>query len=660
MDRRATTTSFAMLLGLAFCASATADGLWTEVDVAAIAAPLANERTITPHAYRVFTLDDAALRGLLADAPMEPTASAEASPSLIALPMPDGRLRWFAFSESPVMEPALAARFPGIRTYKGQGVDDPADFARFDVTYAGFHAMVLSPSGDVFIDPLHRGASGAYQSYFRREYRNDAMRSACLADADAGSAPGAVRAALGTSVAMRRYRLAMATTGEYTQFYGGTVALGQSAVATTVNRINLLYERDLAIRFVLVANNSSLIFTNAITDPYTNTDPATALAQNQTTLTNVIGGANYDIGHVLATATGGLASVASVCVGASKARGTSGIVSPNGDPFDIDFVAHELGHQLGADHTFNGSVGSCLGNRSTDHAYEVGSGSTVMGYAGRCASQDLQVDSDDYFHRESIDQIAANLAGTGSCASAIATTNQAPTVEAGAAFTIPSRTPFALTASGSDPDGDALTWTWEQFNLGPAGASTTDNGSSPILRSFPPSASATRLFPKLSDILAGTTTYGELLPTTTRTLVFRVTARDNNVQGGGTAVDATTVTSIAGAGPFQVTSPNAATTWSPGTTQSITWNVAGTTGNGIDTANVRISFSVDNGATFPITLAASTANDGTASITVPNVATTNGRIKVEAVGNIFFDIGNGAIAIASPTIFANGFESGVP
>jgi hypothetical protein len=308
-----------------------------------------------------------------------------------------------------------------------------------------------------------------------------------------------------------------------------------------------------------------------------------------------------------------------------------------------------MGHQFGGSHTFNGNEQNCAGNRSGSFAYEVGSGSTIMAYAGICGNQDLQPNSDDYFHVASLVQIGNFTAGSGgTCAVATATGNQAPQVEAGPSFTIPARTPFALTATGSDPDGHPLTYNWEEFDLGPAGDGRTDNGSSPILRPFLATPSPTRTFPRLSDLLAGTVTYGEILPTTTRTMRFRVTARDNRPGGGGTAFDETTVSVRATAGPFRVTSPNTAVSWIAGQTATVTWDVANTASTPISTSQVEIHLSINGGLTFPLLLSAATSNDGSQTVVVPVNPTTQARVRVRAVGNVFFDVSDVNFTILPP------------
>ncbi|MBX7223602.1 MAG: hypothetical protein K1Y36_27055 [Blastocatellia bacterium] len=629
------------------------DGIWQEVAAEAAEAASQGTRYITPSKYKVFRFDQDAFSQLVKDVPMEFSSQAESNARIFNLPMPDGSFSRFRIAESPVMEPGLRAKFPYIRTYNGQGIDDPTAIIRFDRTQFGFHAMVLSGNGTLFVDPLKHGETTYYQTYFKQDYLNKDKRLNCGVT-ETEEAEFALRKDVSQNptkefsngTGLRTYRLAGAATGEYTAFHGGSVAGGLAGMTTTVNRVSGVYERELGVRLVLIANNDQIIYTNAATDPYTNNSGSTLLGQNQTNLDNVIGAANYDIGHVFSTGGGGVAGLGVVCRAGNKARGVTGSSSPIGDGYDIDYVAHEMGHQFGCNHTFNGTTGSCGGgNRSASHAYEPGSGTTIMPYAGICGAEDLQPHSDDYFHVESLREALNYLSGSGGCQAIVTNGNQPPTADAGGNFTIPANTPFALTGSGTDPNNDTLTYCWEEFDLGTAGPPNTDNGTRPIFRSFNPSTNPTRTFPKLSDILNNTTTFGEAPITTSRTMNFRVTVRDNRAGGGGVADAGMQVTTVATAGPFIVTAPDTAVTLTGNSQTTITWNVANTTAAPISAANVRILLSTDGGQTFPTVISASTPNDGTESVTVPNVNTTQGRIRVEAVGNIFFDISNANFTI---------------
>jgi hypothetical protein len=607
---------------------------------------------IRPDTLLVFDLDHSRLQALLKNASGEMTISAKPSAAFITLPMPDGKLKRFSFVESSVMAPELAAQFPEIQTYVGQGIDDPTATVRFDSISSGFHAQILSPDGAVYIDPYIRGSTNLYAVYYKRDYRRSKGDFTCFAaDEPITIKKSSVRPFAVGDNSLRTYRLACAATGEYTQFFGGTVAGGLAAIVSAINRVTGVYETEAGIRLVLVAKNNLLIYTNSNTDPYTGNNPSLLLTQNQSNLDFIIGNTNYDIGHVFSTAGGGMAGVGVACVNGSKALGETGLYPPTGDAFWIDYVAHEMGHQFGASHTFNGGASGCGGGRCASSAFEPGSGSTIMAYAGVCGTDNLQPHSDPYFHSGSLDQIKAFItSGAGSAYTSVtALTNNSPLISAGLTFTIPKGTPFVLSATGSDPDGDALTWCWEERDLGPSVAlSAPDNGSSPLFRSFSPSANSSRTFPRLNDILSNLVTPGEMLPTTNRTMHFRVTARDNHIGGGGVSSADMQVTVSANAGPFRITAPNSAVTWSG--YRTVTWDVAGTTSPPISAANVNILLSTDGGLTFPILLAANVPNSGVENVLLPNIATTTARIKVQAADNIFFDISRANFSIVGSGI----------
>ncbi|MBS0661021.1 MAG: hypothetical protein JSR82_22605 [Verrucomicrobia bacterium] len=668
----------ALLLPLtAFAAEPTA--LWKDVNETAMVEALSPERKATarreivPQVYRTVQLNAAAMKSRLQAAPREFSAPIEQAGVEITLPLPYGGFGRFLVLESPIMQPKLAAAYPELKTYVAQGLDDGTASARIDVTPKGFRAIVLSARGQFYIDPYWADEDTTHISYYKRNFTDaeKAMVAKCQVPGKPLDPAKLLERASGsaqrpTGATLRTYRLAVGATGEYTAAVSGsnpgTVPKALAAMITTVNRVSAVYERDLAIRLVLVNNTDKLIFTDAATDGYTNNDGGTLLGENQQKCDQIIGAANYDIGHVFSTGGGGIAGLGVVCSPGAKARGVTGLSNPTGDPYDIDFVAHEMGHQFGGNHTFNGFSGACSGNDEPTTAMEPGSGTTIMAYAGICSGQDLAPNSDDYFHVVSYLEIDGLTASGTSCFVGIPTGNNPPVIAPLTNRVIPSQTPFALTASATDANGDTLTYCWEEFDTGPLqnpSVDPRDNGSSPIFRSYDPSPSPTRLFPSLTYILnnanvppatVGGFNSGEFLPTTSRTMNFRVTVRDNRAGGGGSDFAAVTVTSVAAAGPFVITSQNTATTIAAGTSQTVTWNVAGTTGNGINCANVNILLSTDGGLTFPITLASNAPNNGSANVTIPNVAqvaTTQGRIKVEAVGNIFFDLNDANLTITS-------------
>lgn len=623
-------------------------------------------RYIVPNTYRTLALDLDAMRTVLSKAPTETLGENTQAFTTISLPMPDGSWQRFAIYESSTMAPELARQFPDIKTYTGQGIDDPTASIKLDLTPQGFHAMTLSVNGSVFIDPYALGETNYYISYYKKDYqRNNKMffeippidnrqkeqikQNKVPNSNNPTDDPQLLQSPDGK---LRVYSLALAGTGEYTTFHGGaTQAL--AAMNTTMNRVNGVYERDLSVRMTLVANNNLLVYTNANTDPYTNDNGGTMLGQNQSNVNSVIGSANYDIGHVFSTGGGGIASLGSVCVSSQKAQGVTGSPQPVGDPFDIDYVAHEMGHQFGADHTFNCEDNACGGgNRNGPTAYEPGSGSTIMAYAGICAPSDIQNNSDDYFHAGSLVEIYAFITGTGnSCDTETALANSAPVVNAGADYVIPYSTPFTLVGSATDADNDALTYCWEEMDLGsPVSLSGTLSGNSPAFRSYDPVSVPERTFPKIQTVIANTTDNKEKLPNYARTMNFRLSVRDNKAGGGCVRYDNMTVTVNGTAGPFLVTAPNNTGISVPGlSTYTVTWNVAGTTAAPVSCANVNILLSTDGGLTYPITVLANTANDGTEVVTIPNNQTTQARIRVQCANNVFFDISNNNFTITAAT-----------
>ena len=675
-----------MLLTLASSGFALPSGkrIWKEiVDTELSKRPMS--RTRTPDSYKTFELNKQNLNSILDSAPEEFTQAA--SETILELPMPDGTFAKFRIVHSLIVEPGLLVKFPQLgRTFSAQGIDDPTATARLDYLPTGFHAMILSPNGTVMIDPYAIGDTDNYVSFYKGEltrldnfkcevgekgfesiYNLDPLNTGNIPD----SSPEVI-----SGETLRTYRLAVAANFEYcaaASVGGNTVSNCLAAQVLIMNRVNGVYEREVALRMVMVANNNLIVYAannmtcpvgtggtacTAANDPYTNDTPA--LGENTPNLNAVIGSANYDIGHVFTTGSGGVANLAVPC-GPSKGGGTTGLPNPVGDAFAIDFVAHEMGHQWSANHTFNNS---CGGNRSSTSAYEPGSGVTIMGYAGVCSPQNLAPTSIDTFHLRSLNVIVAfsQVNNGNTCAAPTATGNTPPTVPTvGGPFNIPKQTPFSLTASATDANNDSLTYDWQEWDLGLAATAVPNSdagGAMPILRPYAPTASGTRYFPSLQFIrnnanvppnTTGGFMTGELLPSITRTMTFQVIVRDNRVNGGGINSNSTTVNVDGASGPFNVTAPNTAVTFAGNSAQTVTWDVANTTAAPVSAANVKITYSTDGGLTFPTTLLASTPNDGTQSVTIPNTATTLGRIKVEGDGNIFFDISNVNFTVTAVT-----------
>lgn len=617
----------------------------------------AADRQIVPDRYRTLRLNLEAMKTWLRQAPEREEVSAGTKTGLeLVLPNPDGSFTKYAIWRAPVMAPELNAKFPEFQSFAGRSLEGPFRYLRFDFGLFGFHSMTLR-NGSVFIDPYAKGNTNDYICYYKKDFTSPyAGRVSCLVDDDnAVSLPsfGADNRS-GDCGLFRGYDLALAACGEYTGYFGGTVAGAMSAMGTAVGRVSGVFEIETSVTFSMIANNDLIVYTNAATDPFTDPNNAsTAVSQNQSNTNTVIGSANYDIGHVFTLGSGGLAFLGGVCTG-SKASATTGLPNPVGDPFYIDFVAHEMGHQFGGNHTQNSNC-----NRNTPTSMEPGSGTTIMGYAGVCSSgTNVQNNSDDYFHTASMVEIRGfTSSGSGnSCDFSVSTGNLAPVVGALTSYTIPRSTPFVLTATATDPlvggTPDPLTYCWEQIDIHVSGQGQPmppqpTNTVGPAFRSFFPDGSSERYFPNLNAVLSNSTPTWEVLPSIGRTMNFRVTVRDNNPMGPCASERSMSVTTAAGAGPFQVTSPNTGVTWPANSVQTVTWNVAGSNASPVNCANVDIMISTDGGQSFS-TLLAGTPNDGTQDVTVPADQTSTARVRIQCSTSIFFDISNADFTISPP------------
>lgn len=631
--------------GLAAIASLAVSSAWSQsiwqsahVDVDAKSNPV----SLWLDSYQTFKVSPEELRNALSLAPHQEAGQFYRF-SIIDLPLPNGRIGKYKICESPIMSSELEKRLQ-VKTYRVQGILNPAENGRLDLGPNGFHGFVRSPDGQSFlIDPVKLGDQSGVFVYYRHDNfspRNFLCFTQPARDQFNGNRLGQINpggwSILSTGATLKTYRLAMNADGEYQQFFGG-VTQSDAAVATSINRINSVYEIENAIHLQLTYVKS---WPDPNTDPYTNDNGFTMLDENQTETDASVGDANYDMGHVFSTGGGGVANINSVGVTGSKAMGVTGLPGPVGDDFDIDYVAHEMGHQFGGRHTFNGTSGACGGARDTP-SYEPGSGSTIMAYAGICAPEDLQPHSDPYMHLDSLERITQWRDDAQSHGSETNTGNRQPTANAGGDYTIPRGTPFKLTATGSDPDGDAITYCWEDFDLGTA-SPTTDNSTRPLFRSFNPTVNPSRTFPKLATYLAGTNDPYEFVPDVDRAMVFRVTVRDNHSGSGGYAFDEMNLT-VAGA-PFKALEPSTPQSWLGGSQQTVTWDPGGST-----SANVNIYLSLDGGLDYGTGASklalANAPNNGSATINVPNFATSKGRIVIEGAGNVFFDVTKADITV---------------
>ena len=610
-----------------------------------------------------FIADDQGLRDFLDRVPAETSGQSLE----IELPMPDGSLSRYNIYESSIMEEGLSVKFPDIKSYRVKGIDQPGSTGRVDISPKGFRGMVDTVYGRLFIDP---------ESFSSNRYMSRTSSSRSTSE---GFQCGVYDVPLNSQSTLREfeqsrssanrvsgslttYRLAVSATPEYVTAVGGTLSAAIAEINTVINRVNQIYERDLGIRLLLVAGNDVLIDLNGDAgfsndDGFGNLDFA-ILDENQVWINSKLGAGNYDIGHIFATGGGGVAQLQSVC-SLTKARGATGLSSTAAlmsDIFYIDYVAHEIGHQFGGNHTFNGSTWSCAGgNRNAATAFEPGSGSTIMGYAGICAEENLQDNSDATFHAGTIAEINAfvtNSATGGSCATILATSpvnNDPISVDAGGDKTIPASTSFSLVGSATDPDGDTLTYQWDQMDVGTAtnqntlGDDFTDNA---LFRSYAPQSSPERHFPALGTQIDSLRDLSEALPCTARDLNFRLTVRDGN---SGQATDAVKLSVDDSAGPFRITTYNQGETiYASSGSVTLRWDVANTNNSRIACSSVDIdllTFSSDHSTYAVTSLESATENDGAKLVTIPDMFNEKARFRVSCSNNVFYDISDEDLTI---------------
>ncbi|SFN35760.1 Por secretion system C-terminal sorting domain-containing protein [Chryseobacterium oleae] len=648
-----------MMTGITF---AQTDRVWSQASLKNSSEVLENKTGIDDP--KIFRLDMDGLKNTLSAAPKRLIAG-QKSEIVISFPNSEGKMENFKVAENSNFDPELAAKYPDIKSYVGQGVSDASSTVYFSISPLGLSSMeIYGDKSATFIEPYTKDLS-TYVVYKKSDKKESLNKFECKVIDEVHKQTNSTAKTNADDAKLRTFRLALSCTGEYATFFGGTKANALAAMNNTMTRVNGVFEKDFAARMVLISNTDDVIYTNASTDPYSKvtsstSPPAAWNSQLQTTLTNLIGEDKYDIGHLFGASGGGGDAGCIGCVCEDGKKG-SGITSPNtgsvnsstnfppsGDTFDIDYVAHEMGHQFGGNHTFSFDI------EDEGVNVEPGSGSTIMGYAG-ITDQDIQPHSDAFFHAITIEQITDNIKAK-TCPVVTSTGNAIPTANAGLDYTIPKGTPFMLTGTGTDTNGDSLTYIWEQMDNASSSqteansAASATKASGPTFRSWTPTASPTRYFPRMASILAGaTTTAGteitvEALPNVARKLNFRFTVRDNRAGGSGNNSDDVVLTVNKTAGPFSVSSQNSATTYTGGSSQTVTWNVAGTTANNVNAANVDILWSTNSGSTWT-TLLAGTPNDGSQAVTIPNAATATGRIMVKGSNHIFFDVNNANIKV---------------
>ncbi|HBI01791.1 MAG TPA: propanediol utilization protein [Flavobacterium sp.] len=633
--------------------SAQKNNFWTAVNENVTAVSKTAQRESFPSNFTLYSLNIEAFKVVLATAPDRFLSE---DGVVVTLPNSNGAIERFELFEASNFEPELQAQYPEIRSYVGIGIDDPKAQLRMSIDPRGVQTMIFRAGKKTeFMEPYSE--NGLVYAAYESSRQKGKMPFTCstVDHAVSGRLSEEVDSneVMANNGVLKTFRLALSCTGEYTSYHGGTVAGALAAMNATMTRVNGVFEKDLAVRLNIIANNNLVIYTNAATDPYS---PASGIdnwnLQLMNTLSSVIGNANFDIGHLFgATGGGGNAGcIGCVCSNdqtTAVVQGVtrpinykgSGITSPAdgvpaGDFFDVDYVAHELGHQLGANHTFSEFVEGSGVN------VEPGSGSTIMAYAG-ITEYNVQGNSDDYFTYRSILQIQNNLANK-PCANNITLSNPALTITSGGNWTIPNGTAFVLT--GTNPTNNpGATFTWEQNNSATSAVTGANSicyptkPAGPNFRSLPPVNTPVRYMPAFSSVLNNSlSTTWESVLTIGRSMTFTLTARDNIANGGQTSTASANITVSGTVGPFAVTSQNASgVSWSQGTTQAITWAVNGTSGL-TGSANVDILLSTDGGQTFSTVLASNTPNDGSENITVPNIAAQSCRIMIKPTGNIYY------------------------
>ena len=665
---------FIGVLGCIFCTdlSAQTANAWSAFtdNRATIVLDKATKRQSFPKDYKLFSLNKNVLGASLYSITNLQNAS---KPIIVSLPNFNGQIEEFEINEASNFTPDLQEKFPLIRAFSGKGITDRSASVKLSISPSGFQSMVFrTETANEFIEAF--SADHTLYAVYTSQRAPGRLPWTCTTDDQRifseikSDLPG-TNTTNSSGGELKTIRLAQSCNGEYANYFGAfgsaDVALVLAAFNATLTRCNGVFEKDLALHLNLIPQTVNVIFYDPATDPYTTLSAWNQ--QLQATLTSVIGEANYDIGHMFGAGGGGGNAGCIGCVCTDGIKG-SGITSPaddipTGDNFDIDYVAHEYGHQLGANHTFSFVVEGSSGVNK-----EVGSGITIMGYAG-ITPQDVANHSIDIFHQASIQQIQGNLI-TKTCpiTTVITATNATPVVAAVPNYTIPISTPFVLTGFATDANpNDVLTYCWEQNDnsttIGANSVASPTKLTGPNWLTFPATTNPTKTFPRLSTVLAGLFVTGplpggdaganiEALSSVSRTLNFRLTARDNSpyrstppVKVGQTAFTDMVVTTTNTSGPFEVVTPNTNESWAVGSTQEVIWSVNNTTMPPVSCANVRILLSRDGGLTFPIVLRASTPNDGTEMISIAGPTSSTARIKIEAVGNIFFDISNSNFTI---------------
>lgn len=660
-----------LLLALACCVQTAtwaqqATHFFKPVTADKVVLPENTRRGAFPSKYEIFQLDYAGVKMALATAPMEFTHQSVEHKCPVSIPLGNGQFEDFYITEVAMLDPEAAAAFPEIHTYSGVSAKNPRRGVRLSVTVRGFRAMVMEPDYSVsFVEPYAWGQTEFYISYAGKDAPDNGLRHLRTGVKEDGKIWFGEPQELYTPqvedrgveldpVRLKVYRYCVGTTGEFAQDHGTTKQEVFGAVTEYTNFVSATFERDISMRLQLISASQNATFLDPLSDPYTGTMVTDWMEQNPDVLNFYCNVNSHDVGHVYARYLGGSAVGVAGSIGngcsISKAAGCSaGNGAGDYGAFFLNVIGQEIGHQLGGGHTWNRCNGG--GGRNGNVAFEPGSGSTIMSYAGACGNDNVQDDSDLYYHSGSIEEIKNFYTFGGVCGSYIETTNTPPTVTLPYQdnFSIPISTPFELNGSASDADGDAITYCWEEIDAGPEVPLGQPAGNAAIFRTRPPVSVSNRYFPRLNTVISNGSDITEQLPTYSRDLTFRLTARDNKLNGGGVAWADVAFKAYEGAGPFMVTSPNTSTTiWRVGEYTEVTWDVANTNGSVVNCQTVNIRLSTNSGQSYPITLASGVPNDGSQYVLVPDNVSATLRVRVDAADNVFYDISNSNFKIQLP------------
>lgn len=566
--------------------------------------------------------------------------------SSLLLPDRNGALQTYVLEPFQQLAPELAKAYPGIRSFKAHRKES-GEQLWISISKFGIQMMNMDPKSKyhTFLEPSELNSK--YYTLFSSKDKSEQESFLCLTKDYSQLSNSLSSVLIPEQVSFKTYRLAVSVSGEYTSYFGGTVEGALSAINATLTRVNGIFNTDLSVKLELISATVSVIYTDAETDPYS----SDYNSELQTTLDEVIGTDNYDIGHLFlqGSSNGNAGYIGGICLNGKKGSAFTSGSSPQGDSFDIDYVAHEMGHQLGANHTWS------YQSEGTRAQVEPGSGTTLMSYAGIVSGENIASQASDYFHGISIDQIKLTLSNR-SCGTTEAVENTKPELSSVPNYKIPKKTPFKLKTTAVDQETQSnITYCWEQIDAGVVAADdfgpTNANGAA--FRSLPPKGVGVRYFPSLSSVKKNELTLinptlgssWETLSEVHRTYNFMMTARDNDPSYGGVDQITTQITVNRDAGPFTVTSQDTEVSYQGGSLQEVRWDVAKTNLSEISESSVDLYLSTDGGTTFPTQIAEAVPNDGSQEVIIPNGSTTQARIMVAAHNNIFFSMNTADFSI---------------